>query len=60
MELKHPGVFIEHVPSGLLAVEAASTAVAAFIGPVKRGQLVTDDKEDGEPVFISTQSISPI
>jgi hypothetical protein len=56
MELKHPGVFIEHVPSGLLAVEAASTAVAAFIGPVKRGQLVTDDKEDGEPVFISTQS----
>ncbi len=56
MELKHPGVFIEHVPSGLLAVEAASTAVAAFIGPVKRGKLVTDDKEDGEPVYISTQS----
>jgi hypothetical protein len=56
MELKHPGVFIEHVPSGLLAIEAASTAVAAFIGPVKRGRLVTDDKEDGEPVYISTQS----
>jgi hypothetical protein len=56
MDLKSPGVYIQHVPSGLLAVEAAATAVAAFIGPVKRGQLVTDDKEDGQPVFISTQS----
>jgi len=43
---KHPGVYIEHVPSGLLAIEAASTAVAVFIGPVKRGPI-------GEPVFIS-------
>ena len=43
---KHPGVYIEHVPSGVLAIEAASTSIAAFIGPVKRGQLVTDDKED--------------
>ena len=43
---KHPGVYIEHVPSGLLAIEAASTSVAAFIGPVKRGPV-------GEPVFIS-------
>lgn len=43
---KHPGVYIEHVPSGLLAIEAASTSIAAFIGPVKRGPV-------GEPVFIS-------
>ncbi len=42
---QHPGVYIEHVPSGLLAIEAASTSVAAFIGPVKRGPV-------GEPVFI--------
>lgn len=53
---KHPGVYIEHVPSGLLAVEAASTSVAAIIGPVKRGALVTADKEDGKPVFISSQA----
>lgn len=43
---KHPGVYIEHVPSGLLAIEAASTSVAAFVGPVKRGPV-------GEPVFIT-------
>ncbi len=54
---KHPGVYIEHVPSGLLSIEAASTSVAAFIGPVKRGELVTADKEnDGKPVFISSQA----
>ena len=44
---KHPGVYIEHVPSGLLAIEAASTSVAALIGPVKRGPV-------GEPVFITS------
>ncbi|MEX2520665.1 MAG: phage tail sheath C-terminal domain-containing protein [Paracoccaceae bacterium] len=43
----HPGVYIEHVPSGVLAIEAASTSVAAFIGPVRRGPV-------GEPVFISS------
>lgn len=43
---KHPGVYIEHVPSGVLAIEAASTSIAAFIGPVKRGPV-------GQPVFIS-------
>lgn len=46
---KHPGVYIEHVPSGLLAIEAASTSIVAFIGPVKRGPV-------GEPVFISNAS----
>jgi phage tail sheath protein FI len=44
---KHPGVYVEHVPSGLLSIEAASTSIAAFIGPVKRGPV-------GEPVFISS------
>ncbi len=43
---KHPGVYIEHVPSGLLSIEAAATSIAVFIGPVKRGPI-------GEPVFIS-------
>lgn len=51
---KHPGVYIEHVPSGLLAIEAASTAVAAFIGPVGRGELVTADEADGKPAYVSS------
>jgi uncharacterized protein len=46
---KHPGVYIEHVPSGLLAIEAASTSVVALIGPVRRGPV-------GEPVFITSVS----
>ena len=53
---KHPGVYIEHVPSGVLSIEAASTSVAAFIGAVKRGDLVTADKDRGDPVFISGAS----
>ncbi|TRD16118.1 phage tail sheath family protein [Palleronia caenipelagi] len=40
---KHPGVYIEHVPSGALAIEAASTSVAVFIGPVKRGPVNTPE-----------------
>lgn len=52
---QRPGVYIVHVPSGLLAIEAASTSVAAFIGPVRRGALVTADKEKGKPVFIASQ-----
>lgn len=42
----YPGVYIEHVPSGLLAIEAASTSVAAFIGPLGRGPLQ-------EPTFVA-------
>ncbi len=34
---KHPGVYVEHIPSGLLAVEAASASTAVFVGPVPRG-----------------------
>lgn len=44
---KHPGVYIQHVPSGVLAIEAASTSIAAFVGPVRRGPV-------GEPVFITS------
>ena len=47
---KHPGVYIEHVPSGLLAIEAASTSVAAFVGPVRRGPV-------GEPVFVTSATL---
>jgi len=43
---KHPGVYIEHVPSGILLIEAVSTSLTLFIGQVKRGLL-------GVPVFIS-------
>jgi len=45
---KHPGVYIEHVPSGALAIEAASTSIACFIGEVPRGPI-------GAPVFITNR-----
>ena len=47
---KHPGVYVEHVPSGVLAIEAASTSIAAFLGPVRRGVL-------NEPVFVTSVSL---
>ena len=50
---QHPGVYIEHVTSNMLAVEAASTSVTAFIGHLTRGKTVQDG---GEPVFISGAS----
>lgn len=49
---QHPGVYIEHVPSNTLAIEAASTSVTAFVGHLKRGERVT--ATGGEPVFISS------
>lgn len=51
---KHPGVYIEHVPSNMLSIEAAATSVTAFVGHVKRGVAVTD--KNGEPEFISSVS----
>ena len=48
---QHPGVYIEHVPSGALSIEAASTSVTAFIGLVDRGNPVNDK---GDAVFISS------
>jgi uncharacterized protein len=51
---KHPGVYIEHVPSGVLVVEAASTSITAFIGAPQRGDRVTATA--GEPVFITSVS----
>ena len=53
---KHPGVYIEHVPSGVLAIEAASTSTAAFIGHTRRGDLVTADVDRGEPVQVFNAS----
>lgn len=47
---QHPGVYVEHLPSGLLAIEAASTSVAAFVGPVRRGTL-------NAPVFVTSASL---
>ncbi|MBK0327777.1 phage tail sheath family protein [Rhodobacteraceae bacterium F11138] len=51
---KHPGVYIEHVPSNMLAIEAASTSITAFVGHLKRGTAVTD--KDGAPEFVSSVS----
>ncbi|MCP5073784.1 MAG: phage tail sheath family protein [Rhodobacteraceae bacterium] len=51
---KHPGVYIEHVPSNALSIEAASTSVTVFVGHLKRGARVTDTK--GDPIFISSVS----
>lgn len=51
---QHPGVYIEHVPSNMLSIEAASTSVTVFVGHLKRGERVTDSS--GEPVFISSIS----
>jgi phage tail sheath protein FI len=53
---KHPGVYIEHVPSGVLAIEAASTSIAALIGHTRRGDLVTSDVDRGQPVQIFNAS----
>lgn len=44
---KHPGVYIEEIPSGVLAIEAASTSTAAIIGPVGRGVV-------GEPELVTS------
>ncbi|MCP5086608.1 MAG: phage tail sheath family protein [Rhodobacteraceae bacterium] len=49
---KHPGVYIEHVPSNALSIEAASTSVTAFIGHTSRGNRVRADS--GKPIFISS------
>lgn len=35
----HPGVYVEEVSSGALAIEAASTSTAIFVGETERGPL---------------------
>lgn len=52
MNYQHPGVYIEHVPSNALSIEAASTSVAAFVGHARRGTRVTS--AGGAPVFLSS------
>lgn len=44
---RHPGVYIEEIPSGVLAIEAASTSTAAIVGPVSRGEV-------GEPELVTS------
>lgn len=39
MELLHPGVYIQEVPSGLKPIEGASTSTAAFLGKAEKGYL---------------------
>lgn len=59
MLYQHPGVYIEHVPSNALAIEAASTSVTAIIGHVRRGIRVTAAAipplpETRKPVFVTS------
>ena len=54
MAYQHPGVYIVHVPSNALAIEAASTSVTAFLGHVRRGARVT--AAAGKPIFVSSVS----
>jgi uncharacterized protein len=35
----HPGVYVEEVPSGAIAIEAAGTSTAIFVGETERGPL---------------------
>jgi uncharacterized protein len=49
---QHPGVYIEHVISNALSIEAASTSVTAFIGHARRGTSVT--KDAGAPIFVTS------
>jgi phage tail sheath protein FI len=39
MELLHPGVYIQEVPSGVRPIEGVSTSTAAFIGKTQMGPL---------------------
>jgi len=39
MELLHPGVYIQEVPSGVKPIEGVSTSTAAFIGKAEKGPL---------------------
>ena len=50
MELLHPGVYIQEIPSGVRPIEGASMSNAAFIGkaemgPVGKAQLLTSAAE---------------
>jgi len=42
---KHPGVYLEEIPSGAKPIEGVSTSVTAFVGAANRGPV-------GEPVLI--------
>ena len=37
--LTYPGVYIEEIPSGVHAIVAVATSIAAFVGYFKRGSM---------------------
>src|SRR5262245_46512751 len=39
MELLHPGVYVQEVPSGVKPIEGVSTSTAGFLGKAERGPL---------------------
>src|SRR3954452_4883911 len=39
MELLHPGVYVQEVPSGVRPIEGVSTSTAAFLGKASAGPL---------------------
>jgi len=39
MELLHPGVYIQEIPSGVRPIEGVSTSTAAFLGKAEKGPL---------------------
>lgn len=38
LQLKHPGVYIQEIPSGVRTITGASTSVALFAGPTLKGE----------------------
>lgn len=51
---KHPGVYIEDIPSGLLAIEAASTSTAVFVAEMRRGPVA--EGAIAEPLLVTSVS----
>src|SRR5215475_3104721 len=39
MELLHPGVYIQEIPSGVRPIEGVSTSTTAFLGKAEKGPL---------------------
>src|SRR2546423_2139817 len=55
MELLHPGVYVQEVPSGVRPKGGVSPSTAAFIGPAERGPLdhasMVTSSTEFEPVY---------
>jgi phage tail sheath protein FI len=48
---QHPGVYIQHAISSALAIEAASTSVAAFVGNARKA--TNTSRTGASPVFVT-------